>query len=247
MKVFIKIKYWIIDRWFDMVNKYLVWTYYNRNASFVSYNDCQPLKDELRPIYWNRYWAEKERQLYVSEQITKMNNGKSFLVEAEPKVTRVDKDYVSGCLSSQMLKSFCGKRGEVSLSVQMSRNKGDFPAAWLLAEPGTEEVAEIDIFEWISQKPYHLFFTNHWGEDYAEGHEMSGSKLYFEPLKFDVSLQWDARIVCWYLNGVLIRKIRNYYQHIDFYLLLNLAVGGWSEQPDPEYKSNVIFSNLKGV
>ncbi|MBI9052455.1 MAG: family 16 glycosylhydrolase [Bacteroidales bacterium] len=198
------------------------------------------ITEKLFPILWDRYWCD-ELQIYRPENCVYNSVNKEWLHTAL-RVNEGLKPFNSGCLSSINKGRtegiiFDGVKGEISLRCRFDNFRGAFPAAWLLpfgAPKGA--IYEIDIFEWISQEPRILHMTNHWGEDYGtKNHKMRGRNIKGDWLGYHTyGLKWNKLFMWWKIDGRTRKVIFNRYRKQKLYLLINLAIGGWAEDPLPE-------------
>ena len=144
------------------------------------------------------------------------------------------KPYLSGALTTY--NKFKMKYGYVETRAKLPKGKGLWSAFWLLHNNENDRRPEIDIVEYIGDKPSVAYQTYHyydnwnlkssptmeaWGPDYSQAFHT-------------YAVQWEPGLIIWYVDGVE----RNRYQDgnaswEDMYLLVNLAVGGaWAGDPD---------------
>jgi len=231
-----RIKYAIKNWWLRIT--------YKRRSKSKFEGKLRPL-ELIQPIEWNRYWSD-ELQYYKPHMVSRISR-QSWTIRSKwtgeiPEDPR--KAVASGCLSTENLKSFdMGRHGAIQMEVACTLKDGDWPAAWLFANNGARE---IDLFEWISQTPDVLHLTNHWGEDYDDGHRMNGQMINMgsKPYLFNIRLEWDDDLR-WYINHKLAKVSENIYKNEKMHLLINLAVGGWSELTKPYTASIMKVFNLK--
>ncbi|MEX2681121.1 MAG: family 16 glycosylhydrolase [Candidatus Sigynarchaeota archaeon] len=114
---------------------------------------------------------------------------------------------------------------------------GFWPAFWTLNEAGGWP-PEIDIHEWLSNKPRTLYCTFHY-RDEANAHRSSGDSIDLLP---DMSkgfhvygVEWSADSIAWYFDNAKVYSYSNpatIAQLQAQYIIINLAVGGWAAPPD---------------
>ena len=145
------------------------------------------------------------------------------------------KPYISGALTTY--NKFKMKYVYVEIRAKLPKGKGLWSAFWLLHNNENDRRPEIDVVEYIGDKPtvayntYHYYDQNGnlqssptmeaWGPDYSQEFHT-------------YAVKWEPGLITWYVDGVE----RNTYQNgnaawEDMYLLVNLAVGGaWAGNPD---------------
>lgn len=136
--------------------------------------------------------------------------------------------YLSGALTTY--NKFKMKYGFVEMRAQLPKGRGLWSAFWLLHQNDNDRRPEIDVVEYIGDKPNTVYNTYHYydnwnlrstpsyeapGTDYSQGFHTFGMK-------------WEPGKITWYVDGVE----RNSHSDgnvawEDMYLLVNLAVGGW--------------------
>jgi beta-glucanase (GH16 family) len=136
--------------------------------------------------------------------------------------------------------------GRVEARIKVPFGQGIWPAFWMLGanfrEVGWPNSGEIDIMEHIGKEPYNIYGTVH-GPSYSGGSGIGGSITLPEPVSDDFhvfAIDWDPDAIRWYVDGELYHKFtpddlgnRRWVFDHDFFLLLNVAVGGlWPGYPD---------------
>ena len=189
---------------------------------------------------WQQYFDRKENS-YVTD-------GFLVLKAIHHSKKHGDKQYTSARLHTG------GKQqwtyGKIAARIQLPHGKGIWPAFWMLGSNINEiggdtpwpKCGEIDILELYGSKDDAVVEANlHY---YDSGHKMTGAA----PLKlkegifageFHVfEIQWNDKQIVWSVDGVKyheqdISKPAMKSFHKDFYILLNVAVGGeWAGRPD---------------
>ncbi len=144
------------------------------------------------------------------------------------------KPYLSGALTTY--NKFKMKYGYVEIRAKLPKGKGLWSAFWLLHNNDYDRRPEIDVVEYIGDKPNIAYNTYHYylngqlkssptmeasGPDYSQGFHT-------------YAVKWEPGLITWYVDGVE----RNRFQDgnaswEDMYLLVNLAIGGkWAGDPD---------------
>ncbi len=199
---------------------------------------CSENSDGTNPNNWA--WGNNELQWYSNNDPDNTYVSDGTLKIVAKKESSNDMAYTSGRLVTRGLKTF--KYGYVEMSAKIPNDKGVWPAFWMLDNdiyngevwPGS---GEIDIMEtsvnlWGSDKVYGTLHcqAGYGGSPvFTEGTSLSYSDGEFH--KYAVN--WDDDKIDWYFDDV---KVFTYtpadYNNDawpfkdDFYIILNLAVGG---------------------
>lgn len=136
--------------------------------------------------------------------------------------------------------------GRVEARIKVPRGQGIWPAFWMLGadfnETGWPGSGEIDIMEVIGKEPRTVYNTIH-GPGYSGAGGIGSSHTVDAELADDFhvfAVDWDPNVIRWYFDGELINTIsandlngREWVFNHDFFILLNVAVGGnWPGNPD---------------
>jgi beta-glucanase (GH16 family) len=182
-------------------------------------------------------WGNNESQYYTDGDNLSFANGE-LSIEAKQESFGAN-DYTSGKIISKDKFEF--QYGRVESRIKVPSGQGLWPAFWMLGA-NIDEVSwpycgEIDIMEHINSENL-VHGTIHWENN---GHVYFGGNTSFDPNAYHVyALEWDPSEIRWYLDGDIFHTadIANGINgtsefHEDFYLILNLAVGGdWPGYPD---------------
>ncbi|MHA7963988.1 glycoside hydrolase family 16 protein [Paenibacillus sp. CAU 1782] len=164
--------------------------------------------------------------------------------------------YTSARLDTRDHFSFC--YGKLVVRAKLPVGHGLWPAIWML--PQTREhgpwpaSGEIDVCEAKGRLPRHIFGTLHHGKDFESkitdefSHELpSGSIAEFR----DYSLEWSPDSIRWLVDGHCFaeRKLEHGSAPFDvpFYLVLNLAVGGWYDQVEVDESALPAVMTVAGI
>ena len=136
--------------------------------------------------------------------------------------------------------------GRVEARIKIPRGQGIWPAFWMLgADLGTvgwPTSGEIDILENVGKEPRMAYGTVH-GPGYS-GANGIGAGLASETDYADdfhvYAIDWDVDAIRWYVDGQLFNIVsvndlngRNWVFDHDFFIIMNVAVGGnWPGMPD---------------
>lgn len=144
------------------------------------------------------------------------------------------------------------KYGKIVASIKLPQGKGIWPAFWMLGaninENGGDtpwpQCGEIDILELYGSKDDGVVEANIHYADATNNHAMLGAKSYelpegkFADAYHVFELVWDEKEVVWLVDGTdyasfSIAKDELSEFHKEFFILLNIAVGGnYAGRPD---------------
>ncbi|MFZ5550332.1 MAG: carbohydrate-binding protein [Pseudomonadota bacterium] len=177
-------------------------------------------------------WGNNELQYYRRENAT-IENGN--LVITARRQDYGGFRYTSARMKTQGKRSF--KYGKIEARIAMPSALGLWPAFWMLGsnitQVGWPASGEIDVMEHVNTES-DVHGTVHWQADngsYASygGHTNAGGVTGYHLY----TVEWDANFIRWFIDG------RQYHViditnnaggtdefHKDFFLLLNMAVGG---------------------
>jgi len=153
--------------------------------------------------------------------------------------------YTSARIKTQGLKTV--QYGRVEARIQLPAGTGIWPAFWMLGadigELGWPSCGEIDILELRGDQPTEVLGTLH-GPGYAGDTSVGGSLTTTDPVTgtfHTYAIEWDPDHITWFFDDRLVYTANPgdlpsgttwVYDH-EFFLLLNLAVGGnFLDDPD---------------
>lgn len=212
-------------------------------------------------------WGNEEKQFYTdSEENIYLEDGK-LVITAKVEETSDDfgtYDYTSGKLVTNGL--FSKKYGKIQARMKLPEGQGLWPAFWMMPEDSVygdwAASGEIDIMEAAGSKPEQIGGTIHYGGVWPNN-TYSGEEYHFDAGE-DITdyhvyeIEWEPGEIRWSVDGKLYSTKNNWYsrgedQTLDysypapfdqeFYMILNLAVGGWYDG-DPEDDSVLPASVL---
>lgn len=212
--------------------------------------------DALDPASWSydiggHGWGNNEAQSYTNRpENVRLEDG-MLIIEAR-KEKFVNRDYTSGRIKTQGHLAWTYGRFEARM--QLPYGNGIWPAFWMLGDDIETNpwpaCGEIDIMEHIGREPTHIFGTVH-GPGYSGsggvGHSTTVTDV---STSFHVyAVEWEPQEIRWYVDDTEYFKVTPdmlpgtwVYDH-PFFILLNLAVGGyWPGYPD---ESTVFPQALK--
>lgn len=184
-------------------------------------------------------WGNNELQNYTNRpENVIVQNG--YLI-----ITARQEQYQGSAFTSARIKTqnlFSQKYGRFEARVKLPLGKGLWPAFWMLGsnfdQVGWPQCGEIDIMEYLGNKPTEVFGTIH-GPGFAGAESIS--KFYSLPTgRFDTDfhvfgVEWTESYINWYVDDVLYsQKTRKQVEqeggewvfNNDFFMILNIAVGG---------------------
>lgn len=196
-------------------------------------------------------WVNAELQAYIDdESVLKVRDGQLVI---QPVKTEKDGQtvYYSGRVNTQNKQNF--KYGFFEARVKVPKGKGYLPAFWLMSADESiygqwPRCGEIDIMEVHGSDTTTSYGTIHYGNPHRE----SQGKFILEDGDFSqeyhtFALEWLPGQMKWFVDGQLIHSESDWYSRTEgqgeitypapfdseFYIILNLAVGGsWVGYPD---------------
>lgn len=191
---------------------------------------------------WQRY-TNSSQNAYIENDC--------LVIEAmhESDVHGMDQ-YTSARLNTANKRSW--KYGKIAARIKLPQGKGIWPAFWMLGanidENGGDtpwpQCGEIDILELYGTKDDAAIEANLHHADESGAHAMMGAATFkLEQGKFAdafhvFELEWDANKISWLVDGkpfasTQISSDERSEFHEEFFILLNVAVGGtWAGRPD---------------
>lgn len=157
-----------------------------------------------------------------------------------------DPTYTSARLKTQGLYGFT--YGRVEGRIKLPFGKGIWPAFWMLGTDITTAswpgCGELDIMEFLGDNLTRVYGTIH-GPGYSGANGIQGQYNLpsgeFSDAYHVFAIEWEPTQIRWYVDGTLFRTVNSsdipggaawVFNH-DFFIILNLAVGGnWPGYPD---------------
>ncbi|EFM12238.1 Glucan endo-1,3-beta-D-glucosidase [Paenibacillus curdlanolyticus YK9] len=189
-----------------------------------------------------QYYTDRTNNVYLEQDPADANN--RFLVIKALQESYGNQNYTSGRIKTQNKYSF--KYGKFEMKAKLPQGQGIWPAFWMLGDDlptaGWPNSGEIDIMEFVGHTPTNVYGTIH-GPGYSGGTSLGTSYTYpagFSNAFHTYAIEWEPNVIRWYFDGQLYqtRTIEDLagrtwpFDH-NFFLLLNLAVGGaWPGSPD---------------
>jgi beta-glucanase (GH16 family) len=195
--------------------------------------------------------GNNELQYYTDRPNNSFIHNGTLVIQAQkerfsgPEGTR---DYTSARLRTLDCADWCYGRFEIRAKLPAGR--GLWPAIWLLPSKnvygGWAASGEIDIMELLGHEPQTVYGTLHYGGEWPDN-KHSGSSFTLNNSSFSddfhvFCLEWASNEFRWYVDDQLYQTQSKWYTtksvypapfNRDFYLILNVAVGGdWPGVPD---------------
>lgn len=202
-------------------------------------------------------WGNNEKEYYTDSNENAFVEDGKLVIQA--KKEKIEDQFGSYEYTSAKLKSkglFSKKYGRFDIKAKLPVGKGLWPAIWMLPEEdkyeGWAASGEIDIMESWGSKPHTVAGTLHYGETWPNN--KYAGKEYELPKNRGIdswhvySLEWEPGELRWFVDGELFQTQNNWYSKgknnatnfsypapfdQNFYLIMNLAVGGWFDG-DPD-------------
>ncbi|GEK88428.1 Carbohydrate binding domain-containing protein [Alkalibacterium putridalgicola] len=197
---------------------------------------------------WINGWGNNEKQYYHEDNVT-VTDGKLILEAREEQISdeQGDYDYTSGKILSDGL--FSQTFGRFEARMKLPDGQGYWPAFWMMPQDDTYGTwaasGELDIMENAGANTDKVGGAIHFGDLWPNNTYLAGDYHFEEgsTTEFNTySVEWEPEEIRWYVNDELFYKTSDWYTESyekpapfdqDFYMILNLAVGGWyGGEPD---------------
>lgn len=205
-------------------------------------------------------WGNNEQEFYTDSNVS-VHDGILTIAARREKYTdpvQGEYEYTSARLSSQHLFSTCGGRIEVRARCDSGRSL--WPAIWMLPEDsvygGWAASGEIDIMEGWGSDPGKICGTIHFGDVWPGNTYLTNDYIFPEGDSTEnwhtYAIEWDPGEIRWYVDGQLYSTQTEWYSagrsypapfDQNFYLILNLAIGGHFDGIDGVHADPSIFEN----
>lgn len=206
-------------------------------------------------------WGNNEKEYYTdSSENAFIDDGKLVIKAKKEQVNDQfgTYEYTSAKLKTKGL--FSKKYGRYEIKAKLPVGKGLWPAIWMLPEEDKygswAASGEIDIMEAWGSKPNTVAGTIHYGEGWPNNKHTGKEFKLPEKRSIDswhtYALEWEPGELRWYVDGELYQTQNKWYSKgkdnaanysypapfdQEFYLVMNLAVGGWFDgDPDETTK-----------
>ena len=190
-------------------------------------------------------WGNNELQYYTNREVNSFLENGNLVIQAVAE-TYGGREYTSARIKSQDKRFF--KYGKIEAGIKLPYGQGLWPAFWMLGQNistvGWPSCGEIDIMEMVggSNGDNTSYGTAHW-EDNGQHLQSGGSYTLNSGIFADdfhkFSIIWEYQTIRWYVDDNLfytlsITPFDRTEFHKDFFIILNVAVGGnWPGPPGP--------------
>ena len=217
----------------------------------------RPAGTPVDPAKWNVEtggwgWGNRELQYYTDSTLNVVHDGRGNLaITASRQRIPGLACWYGACRYTSARINTGGKfeklYGRFEARIKVPRGQGLWPAFWMLGnnfkQVGWPSCGEIDIMEHIGREPRTVYGTVH-GPGYSGADGIGAGYTFSEDLadKFHVfAVEWEPNEIRWYVDGILYHTVTPdklpagapWVFNRPFFLILNLAVGGyWPGYPD---------------
>ncbi|ROR23878.1 Ig-like protein group 2 [Mobilisporobacter senegalensis] len=219
------------------------------NMNHWSYNTGYYINDD--PGTWG--WGNNEMEHYTDNErnVFVRDGNLNIVAYEEPKSFPQDPNryaqYSSGKITTK--DKFTFKYGRIDFRAKLPTGNGMWPALWMLPNDDTYGTwaasGELDVMEARGRLPGSTSGTIHFGGQWPANTYMGADYLFPEGQTFAsdyhvYSVVWEEESIKWYVDGKCFSKITSDQWYStgapndenapfdqEFYIIMNLAVGGW--------------------
>ncbi len=210
--------------------------------------------------YITNGWGNNEQECYTDSNASVHDGILTIAARKEHYTDPVqgEYEYTSARLSSQHLFSVCG--GRIEVRARCDAGKSLWPAIWMLPEDsvygGWAASGEIDIMEGWGSTPEKLCGTIHFGDTWPNNTYLTGEYTFPDGDTTGnwhvYAIEWERGEIRWYVDDVCYSTQKDWFSanHAypapfdqNFYLILNLAVGGHFDGVDGIYADPSVFAD----
>jgi beta-glucanase (GH16 family) len=191
-------------------------------------------------------WGNGELQYYTGRKEN------AIIENGVLKIIAIKEDMNGSSYTSARMQTkgkFDIKYGKIEVRAKVPAGVGTWPAIWMLGanigEVGWPACGEIDLMEHRGYEPNKIFGTLHYPERF--GNNANGHYLQIEDAitKFNIyTTEWTKKSIKMMVNDKVIHQVENTGEipfHHNFFLLLNMAVGGsFAGAVDPAFLSEIF-------
>lgn len=210
--------------------------------------------------YVTNGWGNNEQEFYTDKNAS-VNDGVLTIAarhENYSDAVQGNYEYTSSRLSTQHKFSTCG--GKIEVRARCDSGKSLWPAIWMLPEDsvygGWAASGEIDIMEGWGSTPEKVCGTIHFGDVWPNNVYLTNDFIFENGDSTEnwhtYSIEWDKSEIRWYVDDKLYSTQSDWYSvnrkypapfDQNFYVILNLAVGGHFDGIDGIYAEPATFAN----
>ena len=210
--------------------------------------------------YITNGWGNNEQEFYTHSNASVHDGILTIAARKEHYSDPVqgEYEYTSARLSTQHLFSVCG--GRIEVRARCDAGKSLWPAIWMLPEEsvygGWAASGEIDIMEGWGSTPEKICGTVHFGDVWPNNTYLTNEYMFPSGDSAEswhvYAVEWEYGEIRWYVDDILYSKQTDWYSanHAypapfdqNFYLILNLAVGGHFDGVDGIYADPSAFAD----
>lgn len=205
-------------------------------------------------------WGNGEQQYYTGNSDNLYLDGQGLNLRAKREMVKAadgrNFSYTSARIDTRDSFSFC--YGKLIVRAKLPIGAGMWPAIWLLPQDKVNgdwpASGEIDMVEAKGRLQQHVFGTLHYGKDWEHkvtkefSHVLEGGTI----SEFhDYALEWNADSIRWLVDEhpfaecQLTPGITPF--DVPFYLVLNLAVGGWYDNVPVDEDALPAVMTVSGI
>ncbi|MCB7482048.1 family 16 glycosylhydrolase [Christiangramia sediminis] len=174
-------------------------------------------------------WGNGEVQYYTEENVS-VQDGSLFITAKRESESGFN--FTSGRITTQDKFEFT--YGRVEARAKMPEGGGTWPAIWMLGanfdEVGWPETGEIDIMEWVGNKPGETSSALHYPGNFGGDAVVGRTPIENATTEFHTySVEWTEDNIILLLDGVEFFTFTNDASlpfNKDFFLIMNVAMGG---------------------
>lgn len=205
-------------------------------------------------------WGNNEQQYYTGSPDNLYIDEHGLNLRALRETVEQDGrrfSYTSARLDTKGRFSFC--YGKLIVRAKLPVGSAIWPAIWMMPQDnaygGWPASGEIDVMEAKGRLPDRVFATLHHGKDMAENKITDEFSYRFESGSIaqfrDYGLEWSPDAIRWTVDGHCFaeRRLEPGVTPFDqpFYLLLNLAVGGWFDDVPVDERALPAVMTVSGI
>ena len=218
----------------------LVWSDFFKNQNL----DSTKWNIEIR----DPGWVNNELQAYTDKKDNIYINNNNLIIQGLKENYQGAK-YTSGRINTNGKSSW--KYGRFEVRAKIPKQKGIWPAIWLLSETiftdGWPKCGEIDIMEHINKEDI-IYGTIH-SEEYNHMTETQiGGNITIDNLELDFhtfGLEWNSESLIWFIDDQVYHRVdkKDYFKEEwpfdnHYFLIINQAIGGfWPGDPDKNFQT----------
>lgn len=222
--------------------------------------ECGNWKLDANGNYITNGWGNNEQQFYTDRNASVHDGILTIAARHESYHDAVQGDYAytSARLSSQHKFSACG--GRIEVRARCDAGKSLWPAIWMLPEDsaygGWAASGEIDIMEGWGSTPEKICGTIHFGDVWPNNTYLTNTFAFPEGTSAQdwhtYAIEWERGEIRWYVDDFCYSTQTDWYSENhaypapfdqNFYMILNLAVGGHFDGVDGIYGDPTIFED----